>query len=549
MPSKSGKIYINKNEETLSIIRKVLEAPVQRVVLNISRFSEFAQTVDNFILLKREAGQAGKEILIESVDDEALELAKIAGLKAINPFFQRERRVVSDIIGGFDKEIKRPERASVHPVRDLARAENASPKDLGEATSNGVHHVRHRARKPFKFKLPPLSFPAIPRFSFSIPGFKKFGPAVGLSAFVLFSGAVYVGAFVLPRVEIEAALVKKNIELNESVIADKNISAVNEKNLAVPAVIFTQKGTLQLTFPASGKKAVSNKAKGKMTIYNAFSSVPQTLVATTRFLTPDNKLFRLEKAVTIPGAKIVDGKITPSSIIADAVADQPGEAYNVGPVNHFTIPGFKGTPRYEGFYAESKEAMTGGFIGEVAVPSAQDLKSGRESISRSLQDSLKQKTLLQWPAGLKLIEGATEFKILREETQEKVAEESKFGIVAEAEFKALAFKEEEVKKIFVNKALSQLQGDYEVLEFALTYNLGRSDFSKGTMSFPAKATVFLRRAVNVDELRNRLAGKSEADLKTIIFSLPGLENAKISFWPFWVSWSPNDVDKIKIRVL
>ena len=44
--------------------------------------------------------------------------------------------------------------------------------------------------------------------------------------------------------------------------------------------IFTQ------LFPASGEQNVSLKAQGTITIYNAYSSSPQSLVATTRFVTP-----------------------------------------------------------------------------------------------------------------------------------------------------------------------------------------------------------------------------------------------------------------------
>ncbi len=74
----------------------------------------------------------------------------------------------------------------------------------------------------------------------------------------------------------------------------------------------------------------------------------------TRFLALDGKIFRLTKGITVPGAKIVEGKIIPSSIEAAVIADQPGEAYNIGPVSRFSIPGLKGTPKYEAFYAESK---------------------------------------------------------------------------------------------------------------------------------------------------------------------------------------------------
>ena len=65
---------------------------------------------------------------------------------------------------------------------------------------------------------------------------------------------------------------------------------------------------------------MSQKAQGTLTIYNAYSSAPQTLVATTRFVTPDGKIFRLTNEVTVPGAKITNGQIVPSSINAPIAA-------------------------------------------------------------------------------------------------------------------------------------------------------------------------------------------------------------------------------------
>ena len=107
-------------------------------------------------------------------------------------------------------------------------------------------------------------------------------------------------------------------------------------------------------------------------------------MATTRFVTPDGKLFRLVSSVTVPGAQVTNGQIVPSSIDAPVAADQPGDAYNVGPVNKLTIPGFQGSPKYNAFYGQLASGTSGGFVGTKAVPTAADITSGKDKSERGV---------------------------------------------------------------------------------------------------------------------------------------------------------------------
>ena len=101
------------------------------------------------------------------------------------------------------------------------------------------------------------------------------------------------------------------------------------------------------------------KASGTITAFNEYGSEPQLLVASTRFLSSNGKIFRTTKDVYIPGANIIDDEIIPSSIDVEVVANYLGAEYNIGQ-SDFTIPGFKGTVKYAGFYGKSDTAMSGG---------------------------------------------------------------------------------------------------------------------------------------------------------------------------------------------
>jgi len=365
-------------------------------------------------------------------------------------------------------------------------------------------------------------------------------------------GSFYIGFKVLPQLKIKVSLRDYPAAFNETIEAGKNFNSSqtspSSSPIKLPAELFSASGTLPMFFPASGKDKIEDKAAGKIIIYNSYSSDPQGLVVNTRFLTPDNKIFRLSKAVIVPGAKIQEGKIIPSSIEASVVADQAGAEYNIGPVAKFTIPGFKGSPKYEGFSAKSEQLMTGGYVGEVAVPTSKDISDAKAKIRKILEDNLKIRVLSQIPQDFKIIDGSSNFGILKETIDKKAGTDNNFGIVLQAQMKIIAFKEKDLKDILTVKSLSLLPaGDYEAADSNIEYGIPRLDFVKGEMSFPVKGQIIFHGKIDVNDLRRQVMGKNDLALRTLFGNMPNLvEKAEISFWPRYVKTAPNKIEKIKI---
>ena len=92
------KILVNKSDEVVIIVEKIIESDEEEVTLSIPRFSHIGESLSNFHLLKREADALDKKVIIESVDDHVIELAEMSGLKAVNPFFAKNKRQFSDIV-------------------------------------------------------------------------------------------------------------------------------------------------------------------------------------------------------------------------------------------------------------------------------------------------------------------------------------------------------------------------------------------------------------------------------------------------------------------
>ncbi len=351
----------------------------------------------------------------------------------------------------------------------------------------------------------------------------------------------------LPKAEVKIVAQKSEWTYNDSVTGDKSAHADSLK-MIIPVQVFSQTKNFNLKFSASGRKQVENKAKGAITIYNSYSSDPQLLVQNTRFMSPDGKIFRLTKNTTVPGAKIAEGKVVSSNIEAVVIADQAGPDYNIGSIKLFTIPGFKGTPKYQAFYAESKEAMSGGFIGEVAYPTSDDIKAAKDNVVQVLESSLKTAIYSQIPQEFKILEGASEFVILSQTVKEDVDEENKFSTFAEGKMTVIAFKEEILRSTLIERALSEKGSDFEIKNTDLKYGLARTDFKNGKLSFPIDFNVLLGRKIDVESLKNKIIDQPERELKQIIFSLPEVESANVSLWPFWVKKIPSNLNKVKIVI-
>lgn len=509
---KVQRIIISKRDEAAMVVEKIINADVKEIVLSVPRFSKLVDSLSNFHLIKRESDLLDKKIIIESVDDKAIELAGLAKLESINPFFVKSRRQVSDIVVQ-----QRP-----HRISDLP----------DKAETKLVSTVKKSATK----------MPKLPK----LPSFRKTTILIGLVAALAILLVVLVK--VLPRAEIVLVTKKSNWNFSESALIDKSVSTINSLKSTIPGQLFTQSRNLQLTFSASGKKRVEKKASGKILIFNAYSSDPQPLVAQTRFLAPDGKIFRLMDKVTVPGAKIVDGKIVSSSIMAEVVADQPGDSYNLGPVSRFTIPGLKGSPKYESFYGESELAMSGGFIGEVGYPTPEDIQKAETELRKKLEESLIAAIVIQIPGEFKVLDGARSASFSNPTLNTDLDSGGNFGIFGEATMSILAFKESDLLSMLSSKLKTNLGSDFEMRSFELAYGLPKPDFKKGSMAIPLKFSSIAARAIIIEELKPKISGKAEIDLKATVFALPGLESARISLWPFWVTKVPNNLDKITVII-
>jgi len=528
-------IYIESNDDVSAVVERILNTQSDNVVLFVPEQAKISESILNLRLLYREAKAANKNIFLNTDEEEVKTMAEEVGI----PVVERKESVKPISRGpSFIRDIAPPafkKKVLGAPKREISQDE--AIKRVLKTRKLGYRSVEKKeeenfapARKTGKHLKMPKSILLI---------------FLGIIILAILGGG---GLYFFSRAEIRIDTQKTTWQNQSAILALKNLDKIDLENFKIPAQDLKLSRQVVKDFPATGLKDVKVKSSGKITVFNAYSSTPQTLIVNTRFLSQDGKLFRLSSALTVPGAKVEAGKIIPSSIDANVVADEPGEEYNIGP-SHFTIPGFKGTSKYDKFYAESSEAMKGGYIGQAKIISQDDLDKAKSQLTETAQISLNEEFQGKFPEGFKILDEAKSF------TVEKISFSNQLGDRVDtfrgnltASLKVLTFKESDVKDVFVYNAQQSPSplSQKDLFSSDFQYGTPRVDFEKGMLSFPVNATLVFRDKINIDELPNKLVRMSENQLQKFFSALPWVEKVSVKIKPGFLNFLPFNAHNIKI---
>ncbi len=341
------------------------------------------------------------------------------------------------------------------------------------------------------------------------------------------------------------------ITLHQEVVSiDTLVKSGKTAFFDVPFETMEIKVTKENSTQATGVKNIATKASGTIVVYNSFSSKSQKLIATTRFEAPDGKIYRIKKSIIVPGAKIIDGEVQPSSIEAVVYADKPGEEYNKE-LTDFTIPGFKGGPRYEKFYARSKTTMAGGFSGEVPVVSDSDFNNLKNSLEASIRTALLEKAVEKKPEGFLLYSGAIQITFSENEAQNStdlISTNPEFKIKETGTLYAVLIPENILSKILVGKYLGEdMLGKVKINNLEkLDFDLISLDKEKQSMVFKLSGNANFVWILDEAKLKEALIASPER-LEEVFKNYPAIDHASIVFSPSWWRFFPEKESKIRIE--
>ncbi len=306
---------------------------------------------------------------------------------------------------------------------------------------------------------------------------------------------------------------------------------------------------LEKTIPGTGltnEQKVEKKARGSIVIYNNYSSESQRLVATTRFETPEGLIYRLISPVTIPGTQTKEGKVVAGSVEVIVEADKAGAEYNVG-LKDFTIPGFKGDPKYTKVYARSKTDMTGGFLGNQKVVPKEILDKANEELEISLKDSLSKDIETQIPTDFVLYKNSISHKF-EPATQTTTASGDillkKRGVTTGVIFDKGSLTRAVLSKVLPNAGDEMIKiTNLENLDFQPELPVSGLNTAQ-TINFSLKGEADLVWVFDENKLKTDLLGLSKNNANAVIGTYKAVKEAWVTTHPFWNRNIPSDPEKV-----
>lgn len=367
--------------------------------------------------------------------------------------------------------------------------------------------------------------------------------------------AILIAMFTIMSVFSSATL--EILPQSESALIDSTLTASKDATTTTGLVFnflsLTDERSKQV--PATIDQNVPKQAFGTVIIYNAYSSENQRLIKNTRLESADHKIFRINDSVVVPGAKVSGGKITtPGSVEAVIYADAVGKDYNIG-LADFTIPGFKGDPRYTKFSAKSKpnSPIAGGFSGSIKVPSDEVVALARTALRDELRTTAVEKARAEIPAGMTFFPGSLILKYA-EPTQESKGDSATISMSATVsvfffdtalltqKIAEIGLKDYKDEPVIISNMQSLVFTFLDPVDNVVLSDLLNVKFSlKGTTAFVWN--------VDTEKLRSELAGKNKKDFEKVISSLAHIKKASMNISPFWSNVVPSNTKKITVKIL
>lgn len=337
----------------------------------------------------------------------------------------------------------------------------------------------------------------------------------------------------------------RQVEFQEQIKARTSEKAVSVLDKAVPAKLFEQEKSLTRLFPASGSRLVETKAIGVITVFNK-RDVPQILVANTRFISEEGRLFRSDQKVIIPSAI---GSIA-GSLDVQVDAAEGGEEYNIHASN-FSLPGLVGSPLYTLVYGKSEKPMSGGSKTEQSIVVQSDIENAKETLLGDTTKLAKDALMAFIPSSYTVQDESITTRVLEGSTPVKEgAAVKQFTFSAKVRAQALVFQQSDLETLsheFLTQNLKESERIHE-RTFRAVYTVRTIDMKAGIISLEGDVSSAVYLDPSLVELRSNLAGKKRGEAEAALVVNPAVARFSLSLWPFWVTVVPQDPNKLELSL-
>lgn len=359
--------------------------------------------------------------------------------------------------------------------------------------------------------------------------------------FMFFTVVLLTAIFYLSFVKVSITIIPKQESISDNLTVDVYDSSIDiaETSNSINGVVATNEVEETKKYPSTGKEVIGEEAVGKVFIINDYNK-NQSLVATTRLLTPDNKLFRIRNTVNVPAG---------GSVEVEIYADDPGPSMAIGPTK-FKIPGLWAGLQ-EKIYAESKDPVEYKQKTKKHITQS-DIDNGVADLKKSLLAKAQSDISGSYQEYDQVL-----YDIRNDSMDIKVDsrigdEKEEFSIIAKASVAVIAFKDDKVFAIAKDKLNYRISDDKELSGFNrdnMVYGLNNYDVAEKTASVSATFQGLMSYKSNSDIIdKTMLPGLDKAQLMEFLDSKSEIEDYEIKFYPSFINKVPSLVDRIEVNI-
>ena len=543
--TKKSIVYVDVNDEITAIISKLEDAPAKIVAVVLPKRAPVFQSIINVKLLKKAADTARKKTVLITTDKSVLPLAGTAGLHVARTTESKPYIPDAPVAHGSNVD---PE-ADLNPeasVGDLARKANDKNDaiDLGDLPDLALDES----------DTPPTKKSNRPKVK--VPNFNKFRLMIVLAiiGLILLVVGWYVAAFVLPRAEITVETSSQNIaEVIEFDIA-LDQDAVDAEAGRLPAVQQTYAFEDDATIDTTGEVNVGDRASGEVSVTNCETAEDESLTIPegAELIAANGRVFLATESVEVPGSGI-SGTTANPSCDGDGRAQVPVQAaevgtnHNIGP-NDYTVEGYSPNSVFG-----TGGAMTGGTDQIESAVASRDIRTGEEQLSQRSTPAAELELVEQFEvAGLLAIpESFQTGERVVASSHDEGEQVDEITVSLTTEYTMLGVAREDIRQLIEAELADEFDFSRQAivddgLETA-TLRLVSSDDDGARIRL--RTIIAIGPDIDIAELKAEIGGLSRSETERIIFLQEGVRNVEIDYTPFWVFATPNNQDRIDLRVI
>ena len=550
-------IYIEPEDDITDIISKLRASRSKVVALVPPKKIGVLRSAVNTKLIAKAAKSAKKVAVIVTTDSSLIKLSAAAGIPVAKNLSSRPK-LPSEITEEDEKPAEVIEEKIEEKPAEVKAAEPAKkPVEKPAEKKDKKKSKEDKKNQPF------------------LKRNKKWIIIGSVGAVFLILLGIWAFA-IAPSVSIAVQIRTTSNNFSEAVSFTTNKGAADAKNGKFLLETKEYKQENAVTFEATGKKDVGEKAKGIIAIevYVGEPGAAVVIPAGTNF-TNNGMTFATAEAASVvwedqdsktatikqcDNAEEIDAadltRINKSegykgcllTVKTDVVATESGDKFNISPASSGWSTNFGGA--YNAIY--NKSSFTGGTSKLITIVQQSDIVSAQAALAAKVTGDGKSKLMASIPSDLMPLESTYKEATGDATATPAVGEEVGSGVtpklVSTTTYTILTLDKNDLINFVNEKTKATLAADQKIYETTDPFLERFTEDGNSGYTARLKATTKVGPTVTEAEILEKAKGKKIGELQSQLKSINGVSSCKVEPSFFWVTTIPNDANKITVSL-